>query len=285
MFPFLGPLSKSNPNIYSSSKMSPHSAVIAASSCTSFSRTDQPTLPANTRVIPLSSTRSIDYSSSATNSSRSSSQTPVISADQSSTSLSRFEQNSPFSNHVTPLSTFATVIRNVPEGKTSRRSSSDTLDKMDIFTSTSQPDFTMTTSNTPRVSTASTLLITDENHNLKQPNSNVSFKPFSSMSRLDQRHFVSDKHDNYQLSQSLGSSYNQSRRKSNDLLLYGQELVCTDTHIGREVDELTVYKGDWIYADMKCRNGRGWVWAYSPASKNQGFVPKSCLRPPATTPL
>lgn len=182
------------------------------------------------------------------------------------------------------MASFNPGVKNTPKGRTSQHSNA--RDEMDVLiTPKSQSDFTMATSRTPQVNTTSTLLMTDENHNTKQSNHNVSFKPFSSMSRLDQRHFISDNADTYQQSQSLGRSYNQSRRKSNDLILYGQELVCTDTHIGREGDELTVYKGDWVYADMKCRNGRGWVWAYSPASKKQGFVPKSCLRPPATTPL
>lgn len=77
----------------------------------------------------------------------------------------------------------------------------------------------------------------------------------------------------------------RQRRNTNELLLYGQELVCTDTYIGKRLDELTVHKGDWIYADMKLKDGRGWIWAYSPSNKMQGFVPRSCLRPPATTPL
>lgn len=79
-------------------------------------------------------------------------------------------------------------------------------------------------------------------------------------------------------------AYHQ-RRSTNELLLYGQELVCTDTYLARRMDELTVNKGDWIYADMKIKDARGWIWAYSPSNKLQGYVPKSCVRPPATTPL
>lgn len=77
----------------------------------------------------------------------------------------------------------------------------------------------------------------------------------------------------------------RERRKTNELLLYGQELVCIDTYVGRRVDELTVNKGDWIYADIKHKDSRGWIWAYSPSNKAQGLVPRSCVRPPATTPL
>lgn len=78
---------------------------------------------------------------------------------------------------------------------------------------------------------------------------------------------------------------NLKRRNTNELLLYGHELVCIDTYVGKKVDELTVHKGDWIYADMKLKDSRGWIWAYSPANKLQGYVPRSCVRPPATTPL
>ena len=75
------------------------------------------------------------------------------------------------------------------------------------------------------------------------------------------------------------------RRNSNELLLYGRELICTDTYVANRIDELSIYKGDWIYADMKHKDSRGWVWAYSPSNKMQGYVPKTFLRPPATTPL
>ena len=75
------------------------------------------------------------------------------------------------------------------------------------------------------------------------------------------------------------------RRNTNELLLYGHELVCIDTYVGKKVDELTVNKGYWIYADMKLKDNRGWIWAYSPTNKLQGYVPRSCVRPPATTPL
>ncbi|EDO30059.1 predicted protein [Nematostella vectensis] len=59
----------------------------------------------------------------------------------------------------------------------------------------------------------------------------------------------------------------------------------TDTYTAQQDNELTVFKGDWVYADMQQRDARGWIWAYSPASHKQGYVPRACLRPPATTPL
>ncbi|XP_048577723.1 SH3 domain-containing protein Dlish-like [Nematostella vectensis] len=81
------------------------------------------------------------------------------------------------------------------------------------------------------------------------------------------------------------NSAGRSRRNSNDLMIYGQDLVCTDTYTAQQDNELTVFKGDWVYADMQQRDARGWIWAYSPASHKQGYVPRACLRPPATTPL
>ena len=118
-----------------------------------------------------------------------------------------------------------------------------------------------------------------------QPTGSLASRPYSSMSKKDQVKFsaVVDSRENY--SKQLSPMATVPRKNSNDLLLNGQELVCTDTYIAHKGDELTVYKGDWVYADMKSRDVRGWIWAFSPSTEKQGFVPKYCLRPPATTPL
>jgi len=113
---------------------------------------------------------------------------------------------------------------------------------------------------------------------------NLASRSYSSMSKNEQVQFtpIVDSRETYKKFSPVTTAL---RKNSNDLILNGQELVCTDTYIAHKGDELTVYKGDWVYADMKSRDVRGWIWAFSPSTKNQGFVPKYCLRPPATTPL
>lgn len=129
------------------------------------------------------------------------------------------------------------------------------------------------------------MLSQKKNLQMSQLGGTLASRSYSSMSKKEQVKFspvVMDSRPQTLLSSPIRSG---QRKNSNDLLLNGQELVCTDTYIAQKGDEMTVYKGDWIYADMKSRDYRGWIWAYSPSSKNQGFVPKYCLRPPATTPL
>ena len=50
-------------------------------------------------------------------------------------------------------------------------------------------------------------------------------------------------------------------------------------------DDLSVRRGDWIYADLNNQTVDGWLWAYSPKSRKHGFIPKAYARPPAMTSL
>jgi hypothetical protein len=230
-----------------------------------------------------------NYSPNGTNSSQSSPCTPVVSADQSS-SMSRVEQNSPYSSHIQAVPPSTSVVKSSsPGGDTSNHISPNNPDVSEkYFSSTPMTNHIPNTSNGLRTNAplSSTPALTGGSHAENQQNPTVTPKLYSSMPGLDQRAFFPDNSQTYPHSSLPGRSYDyQSRRKSNELLLYGQELVCIDTYVGRKTDELTVHKGDWVYADMKYRDGRGWIWAYSPATKKQGFFPKSCLRPPATTPL
>lgn len=50
-------------------------------------------------------------------------------------------------------------------------------------------------------------------------------------------------------------------------------------------DDLSVRRGDWVYADLTCQPVEGWLWAYAPKQRKYGFVPSAYARPPAMTSL
>jgi hypothetical protein len=50
-------------------------------------------------------------------------------------------------------------------------------------------------------------------------------------------------------------------------------------------DDLSVRRGDWIYADLNNQTVDGWLWAYAPKTRKYGFIPKAYARPPAMTSL
>lgn len=49
--------------------------------------------------------------------------------------------------------------------------------------------------------------------------------------------------------------------------------------------DLSVRRGDWIYADLNNQTIDGWLWAYAPKTRKYGFIPKAYARPPAMTSL
>ena len=50
-------------------------------------------------------------------------------------------------------------------------------------------------------------------------------------------------------------------------------------------DDLSVRRGDWVYADLSNQTVDGWLWSYSPKNKKYGFIPRAYARPPAMTSL
>jgi hypothetical protein len=50
-------------------------------------------------------------------------------------------------------------------------------------------------------------------------------------------------------------------------------------------DDLSVRRGDWVYADLNNQTVDGWLWAYAPKTRKYGFIPKAYARPPAMTSL
>jgi hypothetical protein len=50
-------------------------------------------------------------------------------------------------------------------------------------------------------------------------------------------------------------------------------------------DDLSVRRGDWVYADLNNQTVDGWLWAFAPKARKYGFIPKAYARPPAMTSL
>jgi len=43
-------------------------------------------------------------------------------------------------------------------------------------------------------------------------------------------------------------------------------------------DDLSVRRGDWVYADLTNQTVDGWLWAYAPKTRKYGFIPKAYAR-------
>ncbi|XP_077977142.1 SH3 domain-containing protein Dlish-like [Glandiceps talaboti] len=86
----------------------------------------------------------------------------------------------------------------------------------------------------------------------------------------------------------LSLSSDSSRDDTDRLYHYGTELVSLYDYQGKASDDLSVTRGDYIYADLSDQQDNateGWIWAYSPRTKKEGYIPRAYAKPPATTAL
>ncbi|XP_049838820.1 SH3 domain-containing protein Dlish [Schistocerca gregaria] len=74
-------------------------------------------------------------------------------------------------------------------------------------------------------------------------------------------------------------------QSNDDLRYHGTELVMLYDYKAQAPDDLSVRRGDWIYADLNNQTVDGWLWAYAPKTRKYGFIPKAYARPPAMTSL
>uniref|UniRef100_A0A2R5LL15 Putative sorbin and sh3 domain-containing protein n=1 Tax=Ornithodoros turicata TaxID=34597 RepID=A0A2R5LL15_9ACAR len=70
-----------------------------------------------------------------------------------------------------------------------------------------------------------------------------------------------------------------------ELRFRGSELVMLYDYKAQAPDDLSVRRGDWVYADLSTQTVEGWLWAYAPKVHKYGFIPKAYARPPAMTSL
>lgn len=66
-----------------------------------------------------------------------------------------------------------------------------------------------------------------------------------------------------------------------DSVYRGVELVMLFDYKAQVPDDLTIRRGEWIYADLTNQTVEGWLWAYSPKQRRYGFVPKAWASTPA----
>ncbi|XP_018331277.1 SH3 domain-containing protein Dlish [Agrilus planipennis] len=86
--------------------------------------------------------------------------------------------------------------------------------------------------------------------------------------------------------QNANGSYSmQNTSNADDLRYHGTELVMLYDYKAQAPDDLSVKRGDWIYADLSNQTVDGWLWAYAPKTRKYGFIPKAYARPPAMTSL
>jgi hypothetical protein len=78
------------------------------------------------------------------------------------------------------------------------------------------------------------------------------------------------------------------------LRIYNNPFICCTLYVffflfvfsqAQAPDDLSVRRGDWIYADLNNQTVDGWLWAYAPKTRKYGFIPKAYARPPAMTSL
>jgi len=60
---------------------------------------------------------------------------------------------------------------------------------------------------------------------------------------------------------------------------HGAELIMLYDFKAQAPDDLSVRRGDWIYADLNNQTVDGWLWSYSPKTRKYGFIPKAYARP------
>lgn len=65
----------------------------------------------------------------------------------------------------------------------------------------------------------------------------------------------------------------------------GTELVMLYDYKAQAPDDLSVRRGEWVYADLSNQTVDGWLWAYAPKTRKYGFIPQAYARPPAMTSL
>ncbi|CAH0713688.1 unnamed protein product, partial [Brenthis ino] len=78
---------------------------------------------------------------------------------------------------------------------------------------------------------------------------------------------------------------NMAGAPDGDARYHGTELVMLYDYKAQAPDDLSVKRGEWVYADLTQQTVEGWLWAHAPKSRRSGFIPTAYARAPHTTSL
>ena len=74
-------------------------------------------------------------------------------------------------------------------------------------------------------------------------------------------------------------------RMSRQVSADSTRLVCLYDYAATAPDDLSITRGEWLYADLQDQVDDAWLWAYSPSTKKYGYVPRAYAKPPNTNGL
>ncbi|XP_041972229.1 SH3 domain-containing protein Dlish [Aricia agestis] len=82
-----------------------------------------------------------------------------------------------------------------------------------------------------------------------------------------------------------GNNTSHNTQQDNEGRYHGTELVMLYDYKAQAPDDLTVKRGEWVYADLTQQTVEGWLWAHAPKTRRSGFIPTAYARAPHTTSL
>ena len=81
------------------------------------------------------------------------------------------------------------------------------------------------------------------------------------------------------------TSYMTPPRMTRQVSADSTRLVCLYDYAATAPDDLSITRGEWLYADLQDQVDDSWLWAYSPGTKRYGYVPRAYAKPPNTNGL
>ena len=77
----------------------------------------------------------------------------------------------------------------------------------------------------------------------------------------------------------LNTSKHSSKEIHMDMSKY-TKLVCLYNYVAQSEKDLSVTRGDWLFADIDNQMNTSWLWVYSQKSNKSGYVPRSYVKTP-----
>ena len=71
-----------------------------------------------------------------------------------------------------------------------------------------------------------------------------------------------------------------SQRTNQNTARTSTRLVCLYDFNAQAHDDLTVTRGEWLYADLNDQDDADWLWVFSPSQSMAGYIPRTYAKPP-----